>query len=411
MSGYFLHHLIHFGRTLRAAGVPITPGQMMALVRALEWIPMGDREAFYHAARCTLICRREDLEVFDRIFNWFWRNPLMGGQLPPGLLSTAPGPIRRRENRPRPAEVGHPPSPESRSENPEAPPVVLADRAMTYSPSEILRRKQFERFSEEEIQLARRLMARLRWQIQERETRRLRPGPKGEHLDLRRTARRSLRHYGEWVRLLWRTRKRKPRPLVVLCDISGSMERYARMLLHFLHALSHTRRHVETFVFGTRLTRITRCLHHRDLDQALQEVSRTVVDWSGGTRIGECMHAFNRDWARRVLGRGAVVMIISDGWDRGDIDLLRQEMERLQKSCYRLIWLNPLLGIPGYQPLTRGMQAALPYIDDFLPVHNLASLEQLAAHLERLPSRRSARRSGLARSIELVGSEEGLPLG
>lgn len=407
MSGHLLHHLIRFGRTLRAAGVPITPGQMMALVRALEWIPLGDREAFYHAARCTLICRREDLETFNRIFHWFWRNPLMGGQLPPGLLSTAPGPIRRRENRPRPAEVGHPSSPGPHPENPEAPPMVLADRAMTYSPIEILRRKQFERFSEEEIQIARRLMARLRWRIHERETRRLRPGPKGDHLDLRRTVRRSLRHYGEWVRLLWRARKRKPRPLVVLCDISGSMERYARMLLHFLHALSHTRRQVETFVFGTRLTRITRCLRYRDLDQALQEVGRTVMDWSGGTRIGECLHAFNRDWARRVLGRGAVVMIISDGWDRGDIDLLRREMERLQKSCYRLIWLNPLLGIPGYQPLTRGMQAALPYIDDFLPVHNLASLEQLAAHLERLPTRRSARRSGLARSFQVLGAEEG----
>lgn len=407
MPGYLLHHLIRFGRTLRAAGVPITPGQMMALVRALEWIPLGDREAFYHAARCTLICRREDLETFNRIFHWFWRNPLMGGQLPPGLLSTAPGPIRRRENRPRPAEVGHPSSPGPHPENPEAPPMVLADRAMTYSPIEILRRKQFERFSEEEIQIARRLMARLRWRIHERETRRLRPGPKGDHLDLRRTVRRSLRHYGEWVRLLWRARKRKPRPLVVLCDISGSMERYARMLLHFLHALSHTRRQVETFVFGTRLTRITRCLRYRDLDQALQEVGRTVMDWSGGTRIGECLHAFNRDWARRVLGRGAVVMIISDGWDRGDIDLLRREMERLQKSCYRLIWLNPLLGIPGYQPLTRGMQAALPYIDDFLPVHNLASLEQLAAHLERLPTRRSARRSGLARSFQVLGAEEG----
>lgn len=407
MSGYFLYHLIRFGRTLRAAGVPITPGQIMAMVRALEWIPIGDREAFYYAARCTLICRREDLEAFDRIFEWFWRNPQMGGLLPPGLLPTAPGPIRRRESRPRPAEVGHLPSPQPQPENPEAPPVILADRAMTYSPIEILRRKQFERFSEEEIQLARRLMARLRWRIHERETRRLRPGLKGEHLDLRRTVRRSMRHYGEWVRLLWRTRKRKPRPLVVLCDISGSMERYARMLLHFLHALSHTRRQVEAFVFGTRLTRITRCLRSRDLDEALREVGKTVMDWSGGTRIGECLHVFNRDWARRVLGRGAVVMIISDGWDRGDIDLLRREMERLQKLCYRLIWLNPLLGIPGYQPLTRGMQAALPYIDDFLPVHNLASLEQLAIHLERLPPRRSARRSGRLRPVEALEGMRG----
>lgn len=398
MGGYLLRHIVRFGRTLRAAGVPVTPGQMMTFVRALVWIPIGDREAFYHAARCTLVCRHEDLAVFDRVFEWFWRNPLMGGAIPPGLLPTAPGPIRRQENRPRPAEVGHPPADDARPPRPEAPPVILADRAMTYSPVEQLRHKQFERFSEEEIEAARRLMARLRWRIHERETRRLRPAPKGGQLDVRRTLRRSLRHHGEWVRLFWQDRKRKPRPLVVLCDISGSMERYARMLLHFLHALSHTRRHVETFVFGTRLTRITRCLRHRDVDEALREVGRRVVDWSGGTRIGECLHGFNRDWARRVLGRGAVVMIISDGWDRGDVALLRREMERLQKSCYRLIWLNPLLGLPGYQPLTRGMQAALPFIDDFLPVHNLASLEQLAAHLERLPPRRSARRSGLVQA-------------
>jgi hypothetical protein len=187
--------------------------------------------------------------------------------------------------------------------------------------------------------------------------------------------------------LTWATRgpKTKPRPLVVIADISGSMERYTRLLLHFLYSLTAgLDQRVETFLFGTRLTRITRQLEHKDIETALREVSGAVNDWAGGTRIGDCLHRFNFDWGRRVLGRGAVVLVISDGWDRGDPELLRAEMARLTRSCHRLIWLNPLLGAPDYEPLTRGIQAALPYIDDFLPVHNLASLEDLAMRLAAL---------------------------
>ncbi len=186
-----------------------------------------------------------------------------------------------------------------------------------------------------------------------------------------------------------RERKTKPRPLVVIADISGSMERYTRLLLHFIYGLAQSRSlPVEAFVFSTRLTRITRQLRQKDIDQSLEDVSGVVHDWAGGTRIGEAIKTFNYDWGRRVLGRGAVVLIISDGWDRGDIDLLDLEMARLQRSCHRTIWLNPLLGSPGYEPLTRGMQAALPHVDAFLPVHNLASLEDLAAHLQAIGARR-----------------------
>ena len=185
----------------------------------------------------------------------------------------------------------------------------------------------------------------------------------------------------------------RPRPLVVLADISGSMERYTGLLLHFVLGLARSLdQPVEAFLFGTRLTRVTRELHRRGSDQVLREISRAVPDWSGGTRIGQALKTFNYDWARRVLGRGAVVLLISDGWDRGDIGLLRHEMARLQRSCYRLIWLNPLLGSAEYEPLTRGIQAALPYVDDFLPVHDLASLEHLAVYLQGLEDVRPTRR-------------------
>jgi uncharacterized protein len=209
---------------------------------------------------------------------------------------------------------------------------------------------------------------------------------------MRRTIRESLRTGGEPIRLYRRRRKLKRRPLVVLCDISGSMERYSRILLQFIYAITNHLEKVEAFVFSTRLTRITRQLQRREVDAAMDEVTRSIRDWAGGTRIGEALKMFNYDWARRVLGQGAIVLIISDGWDRGDVGLLSQEMARLQRSAHRLIWLTPLLGSPYYEPLTRGIQAAMPYIDDFLPAHNLASLEQLGELLEDLSERRPSRK-------------------
>jgi uncharacterized protein with von Willebrand factor type A (vWA) domain len=237
-----------------------------------------------------------------------------------------------------------------------------------------------------ELAMAKRVMERLPDSLDTRETRRFRRG-KGRQIDLRRTLRESMRRNGDVLQLPTRTPKEKPRPVVLICDISGSMERYTRILLHFMHTLAIGMYQVESFVFSTGLTRITRQIRQKSVDEALAEVGRTVNQWGGGTMTGESLYSFNFHWARRVLGQGAIVMIITDGWDRGDRDLLEREMARLGRSCERLIWLNPLLDSPEYEPLTRGAQAILPYIDDFLPIRNLANLEVLIKALQGLQTR------------------------
>ena len=224
------------------------------------------------------------------------------------------------------------------------------------------------------------------WELEQWRTRRKAPTPRRHALDMRRTLRRNLRYGCEPLTLAWRRPKLKRRPLVVICDVSGSMEHYSRLLLKFVYVISNCLDKVEAFVFSTRLTRITRQLQCGDVDASLDQVAVSIHDWGGGTRLGDALKTFNYEWGRRVLGRGAVVLLVSDGLDRGDIDLLEREMQRLQLSCQRLIWLNPLLGSTDYQPLARGMHTALPYVDDFLPVHNLASLEHLGRVLERLGS-------------------------
>jgi hypothetical protein len=231
-----------------------------------------------------------------------------------------------------------------------------------------------------------------RWHPEQYPGRRKRPVPHGAHPDLRRVLRQGLRYGGEVMKLAWQTPKLKRRPLIVLCDISGSMERYACLLLRFLYVVTNGLECAEVFAFGTRLTRLTRLLRQSDMDMGLHQAAEAINDWGGGTRIGEALKSFNFNWSRQVMSHGPTVLIISDGWDRGDLSLLRREMLRLQLNCRRLIWLNPLLGATGYEPLAQGIQTALPFVDDFLPVHNLASLEQLAAHLENLTQRRAARR-------------------
>lgn len=382
-----LGHVVAFARHLRLVGLVVTPGQTANFARALGEVPIFDPEAFFYAAQSTLLTRQEDRAKFAEAFRKFWQQLGLEG-FPAELLTPAPLPPKK-DPKARPGEVGREPrSSEQNSHQPQ--PVV--DRALTFSETEVLKQKRFDQMSAYELEAARKLMYHLVWNPPQRRTRRLRAGGK-EQLDLRRSFRRSFKHQGELVVLERRSRKRKPRPMVVLADVSGSMERYARMLLHFLHAFSHEQtrqgvRQIESFTFGTRLTRITRLLKHRSVDTALAQIGQQVKDWSGGTRIGACLHSFNQSWAKRVLGRGALVLIISDGWDQGEPGLLAFEMERLQKSCHRLIWLNPLLGTPGYQPLTRGLLAAMPFIDDFLPVHNLESLEMLAQALAGLERQR-----------------------
>lgn len=392
-NGHLLHNLILFGRVLRGLGLDVNPGRMLDLVQALDTIQIGRKEDFYYTLRSLLVHRHEDFPLFDEAFELFWRKPAEGWVT--FELNTLMG--RRRSTRPR---FTLPPlrQPDAaQAGNADQPPVTdqspVIQVTLTYSAREVLRHKDFGELTGEELEAIQRLMRELVWELGQRRTRRQQPG-RGRLLDLRRILRRNLRHGGEVFEWATLEPKFKPRPLVIIADISGSMERYTRLLLHFVYALAEgLDQHVEAFVFSTRLTRITRQLRDRDADRALRAVAHAVPDWSGGTRIGEALKMFNFDWGRRVLGRGAVVLLISDGWDRGDIELLRTEMARLQRSCYRLIWLNPLLGSPQYKPLTRGMQAALPYIDDFLPVHNLASLEDLAEHLARLDERRYARRT------------------
>ena len=390
-SGNLLHNLLLFGRLLRGLGVDVNPGQMIDLVQALGYVQIGHKVDVYHTMRSLLIHRREDIPLFDEAFEMFWRRPRAEGT---AIDFRAPA-----ERRPKRPLVTTPPLREPAASKPGGqrdssssgePPIVEA--TLTYSAREVLRHKDFAELTGEELGAIKRLMAALVWQLGERRTRRQQIGT-GQLLDLRRTIRRSLRYGGEVLTWAQREPKVKPRPLVIVADISGSMERYVRLLVHFIYSLAvGLEQPVESFVFSTHLTRITRQLRGRDVDRALREVAFAVSDWSGGTRIGEALKTFNFDWGRRVLGHGAVVLLISDGWDRGDVDLLRVEMARLQRSCYRLIWLNPLLGSPLYEPLTRGIQAALPYIDDFLPVHNLASLEDLARRLSELDQRPLLRR-------------------
>jgi len=389
--GHLLHNIILFERMLRSLGLPVQPAVVQDFLGAIRWVGIGQKEDFRYAARSLFVLRKEDLPIFDQAFERFWSNQwsaeprlpsdrhVPAHHKPYGDLSsgTEVSTLLRKL-----ADAAEHRDDES----------ISIHQTFTYSPAEVLRRKDFGDLSVDEIKELKRLMARLTWNLGRRRSRRWRPGKIGL-VDFRRSFRESLRTEGEMLRLARRRHKMRPRPLTVLADISGSMERYTGMLLHFLVGLARgLDQPIETFLFSTRLTRISRQLRSRDFERVLREISRSVPDWSGGTRIGQALKTFNYEWARRVLRRGAVVLLISDGWDRGDIGLLRREMARLQRSCYRLIWLNPLLGSAQYEPLTRGIQAALPYVDDFLPVHNLASLEQLAGLLEGLDDRRRIRR-------------------
>ncbi|MDW8058531.1 MAG: VWA domain-containing protein [Thermomicrobium sp.] len=400
----FAQRALAFARLLRRAGVKTTTGQAMDFVRAIEHIDISRREEFREAARACLVTHKDDMPVFDRLFDLYWRakpeltDGLLQQAEPDDLIELAPeegeeadetdgATIEGTRGRRLEAIEAVDEAEEGEASEDES----LAD-AFSYSPAEVLREKDFADFTEEELAQIRRFMQQLTWEIGRRRSRRKVASPKGRFLDPRRTMRRSLQTGGVPLTIARRQTKTKPRQLVVICDVSGSMDRYSRILLQFIYAIENGMAKVEAFVFGTRLTRVTRLLKHQDIDEAMRRVAREVQDWSGGTRIGQSLQTFNQEWARRVLRNGAVVLIISDGWDRGDPELLAREMARLQRSCYRLIWLNPLLGSPRYEPLTRGMQAALPYIDDFMPIHNFASLEALAKHLSRIDQKRPVRR-------------------
>ncbi len=382
-----LHNLVLFGRILRGLDFDIHPGRMVDLTQALEGIDLSRKADFYYTLRGLLVHRQEEMALFDRAFDLFWRRPAGEELLDLGNLLRRP--------RPSPTLPPQPTQPLAPPAGTETGPTVeqtVLEISRAYSARELLRHKDFGQLTGDELAAVRQMLAHFVWHLGERRTRRLISRP-GAHPDLRRSLRRNLRYGGEWVAWLTRTPQIKPRPLVIVADMSGSMERYTRLLLHFVYSLAGgLSQRVEVFLFSTRLTHVTRQLQRRDVDEAIAQVSRAVPDWAGGTRIGEAIKRFNFSWGRRVLRGGAVVLIISDGWDRGDPALLGREMARLRRTCHRVVWLNPLLGSARYEPLTRGLQAALPFIDDFLPVHNLASLEDLAQHLRTLDDTDGVRR-------------------
>ena len=373
----FLANSLLFTRLLRAAGLPIGLEQAGEFVRALEWIDLGSREQVYYTSRCLLVRRHAHLRLFDLIFNRFWRSLAEGEPAAPRRMPQAP----RHKRREQPFTIVTYMAYKARLGDQE---IDVADRAGTASDLEALRAKEFSQMTPEELEQIKRLMQQMRWRVSTRITRRRAPDRRGRQLDMRALVRQAARHGGVPLRLAWQSRKRKPRPLVIIADISGSMEKYARLLLQFLYSVSQSLQRVACFVFGTRLTRLIGPLQLRHIDQALDQAARQVADWADGTRIGASLAQFNRQWSRRVLGRGALVLVISDGWEQGDPAELARALRFLQHRCHRLIWLNPLSGRATYQPAVGGMRTALEHIDDFLPIHNFQSLAALAERLQAL---------------------------
>ncbi|HVC99574.1 MAG TPA: VWA domain-containing protein [Candidatus Dormibacteraeota bacterium] len=376
-----LPRLAGFARLLHDAGLDAGPGRLKDATLALNHIDLGSESDFRESLRTVFVTRKDELPLFDAAFDIYWAPPdprILAGSIPGRSRSLPMAPERAKAWL---KALGLPQSELGREQDEKS----FTATSSGYSSEEMLRAKSFDQMSWQETEEVRRLLAQSPWRLAERRTRRLTPSRSGV-IDLRRTTRRAVRSSGELVELMHRKQRVRRRPLVLLCDVSGSMERYSRQLLIFAHAIAR-REDVETFVFSTRLTRITRQLRRREVDRALEGVGHSVHDFSGGTRIGAALHEFNRKWARRVLGHGAVVILISDGWDRGDPSLLATELARLRRQSHRLIWLNPLLGSEGYEPLTRGMAAALPHTDEFMAAHNLKSLDDLGRKLASLDRR------------------------
>jgi uncharacterized protein len=372
----FLSHVVTFGRVLREAGVEVGPGRLADALRGLDAVDFTRQADVYWTLRQTLVSRRDELELFDRAFAaWFLRDAI-----DPAGRGAAPQPPQLHRAAQTTAERGH----REDEDDGEEPQEVGA------SAYELLREKDFAEMTPDEFERARRLIGELARMRPQRTSRRRCPDPRGDRLDVRRLVRRSLRTGGDPLERPYRARKQVPRKLVVLCDVSGSMDAYTRALLLFLHAVVGTGRGVEAFAFGTRLSRLTPELDTRDPAAALDRATEAVVDWGSGTRIGAALKQFNDEYGRRALSRGAVVVIVSDGWERQDPELVGREMARLRRAAYAVVWVNPLKGNPEYQPLAGGMRAALPFVDRFLPGHNLRSLEELAAVLAGIERRHAA---------------------
>lgn len=389
VAGALVEPVVAFGRELRRREIEVGPGRVEAAIRALGCVDARELDETYWAMRCALLSRIEDAEAFDAAFTAFWR----GAQMPGMRLERPLAPRKSMERREQ--EAGGPEGagrselsrvslePDSGNAEEAAEDPVGA----SFSSVERLREMNFSDWGPEELAAARPLIERIARALPRRRSRRLRASHRGESIDRRATMRRAMRTEGHPLELLRRERETTPRRMLFLVDVSGSMEPYARPVIVFCQAVRQASNRVEAFAFGTRLTRLTRELGERDPERAIERASRAVPDWAGGTRIGENLRVLNAAWGRRGVTRGAIVVIFSDGWERGDISLLDREMGRLHRAAHSVVWVNPLAGEPHYEPLAAGMAAALPHVDRFLPGHDLRSLEALSSTLEGLGSR------------------------
>ncbi len=389
VPGHFAENIMHFARVLRAAGLPIGPTRVIDALRAVEAVGIERREDFYWTLASVFLAKREHFDVFDQAFHIFWRDPQLleraMAMLMPDDFSSAPEEEKKTNS--RVSEAFNPEQQQVRKKEEQEEKVEL-DATLTFSSREVLQHVDFETMTAEELAQAKSIIKRMRLPILDIRTRRFRADLHGARIDMRATLRASMREGGGLIDI----KRRSPRwlhpPLVVMCDISGSMNRYSRVFLHFLHAITNDRDRVRTFVFGTRLTNVTRCLRHRDVDIAMTGVADLVSEWSGGTRIGASIRDFNLHWSRRVLGQNAVVLLITDGLDADVGQGLAEEMDRLHRSCRHLIWLNPLLRYEGFEARSAGICAMLPHVDTFLPAHNMQSRLDLASVLEGNETRR-----------------------
>jgi uncharacterized protein with von Willebrand factor type A (vWA) domain len=379
-GGRFADNIVYFGRVLRRAGLKIGPGAVGDAIEAVTAIGIGSREEFYTALFCTFVKRHEDRAVFDEAYRIFWRPRDFEGKLIQILSRMTPDVGNKDKPKAAAARVSeslYAEKPERQQEHEE----IEIDSRFSVSEREVFRKTDFAQMSARELNEARNALSRLVLPMDEVKTRRYRTSSGVARIDPRATLRAAMKTGGQLILPKWRRPRTMHPPLVILADISGSMSQYTRIFLHFMHVLTERRRRVHTFLFGTRLSNVTRAMRHRDPDEAIALCTSAVKDWSGGTRIGETLKEFNKLWARRVLSQGAIVLLITDGLERDDADLLAQETDRLHRSCRRLIWLNPLLRFEGFEAKARGVRAMVPHVDELRAVHNLEAIADVARAL------------------------------
>lgn len=384
LQGSLAENIMLFARLLRATGMPVGTGSVLNAIRAVSLIGIESQQDLHTVLLCQFVNRREQMPVFDQTFALFWRNPklmekLMGAMLPTLQSDQDQQPLIRR--------LGEALSSGNTQSSGQDEEQVELQANLSASESEILQSRDFEQMSESELQVAKKMLKHLKLPVKPIQTRRHQASVSRAHIDMRRTMQNSLRN-SELIPLQFKRQITRPPAIIVLCDISGSMAQYSRMFLHFMHAMTNNGDRVHSFLFGTRLTNISRYLRNKDVDLALEETAKAVEDWSGGTRIGFCLKQFNQHWSRRMLGQGAVVILLTDGLDRGEGPELGKQMERLSKSCRQLVWLNPLLRYKKFEPRAEGVRIMLPYVDVFRSAHNINSLAELPALLN--PSKAQA---------------------